>query len=277
MSLVTRIHKRAAKSLDWLRGWLRARVALPFLILTKRPIRDVSRFARRVSFIESPAYAQNGEDGMLEAIFAKIGVTNRYCVEFGAYDGRTMSNTWYLRERKGWNGLLMDSQENPSGSGVHKEFVTAENIEELFKKYGVPGEFDLLSIDIDGNDYWVWRAIRNETPRVVVIEYNACFPAEESKVIPYRPDFAWDKTDYCGATLKAMEKLGKTKGYALVATDRNGVNAFFVRDDLVPGNFSLPPFGEIYHPAAFKGKKGNKHPPDQRGRPWMQVSEGSSG
>ena len=199
-----------------------------------------------------------------------IGATNKYFVEFGVEDGMEC-NTRYLSKKRGWQGLLMDGSNENTSINLHKEFITAENIEELFKKYAVPAEFDLLSIDIDGNDYWVWKAIERYKPRVVIIEYNACFPWEESKAIPYEPAFMWEKTDYYGATLRALVKLGNAKGYTLVATDRCGVNAFFVHNALVNGNFIKKGPEELYHAASFKGKPGNKHPRDTKQRPWVAI------
>ena len=132
---------------------------------------DLHRYERK-------RYTQNGEAGVLAEIFARVGVTNRYCVEFGCEDA-SECNTAFLLEH-GWQGLLMDPgglSRNP-WAVVRKELVTAENVNDLFQKYGVPEAFDLLSIDIDGNDYWVWRAITYR-PRVVVIEYNAHVPPQE--------------------------------------------------------------------------------------------------
>jgi len=166
----------------------------------------------------------------------------------------------------------MDGQDWPPENGVKREFITAENIEELFRKYAVPPEFDLLSIDIDGNDYWVWKTITGYRPRVVVIEYNAGAGQEKSVTIPYDPAFVWDGTDYQGASLRALERLGKEKGYTLIGTDRNGVNAFFVLQNLVEGNFVRRPLEELYHHPAFKGIPGKCHPPDPKHRPWVTIS-----
>jgi len=191
-------------------------------------------------------YSQNGEDGILEAIFSRIGVTNRFCVEFGVENGREC-NSRYLIERKGWQGLRMDGGEHAEVVGtVHREFITAENIVALFRKYGVPQEFDLLSIDIDGNDYWVWRAIEGYSPRAVIIEYNSSIRPEESRTVPYQPDFQWDGTNYFGASLLALAKLGRSKGYTLVGCDSQGANAFFVRDDLVAGRFVVRSVAQLY-------------------------------
>lgn len=214
---------------------------------------DLERFERKV-------YSQNGEDGVLEAIFAAVGVTDRFFVEFGCEDA-TQCNTAYLLEQ-GWQGLLMDpagTSRNPMAT-VRQEFVTAENINSLFRKYGVPDEFDLLSLDIDGNDFWVWQAITHR-PRVVVIEYNAHVPPGERKSIAYDPSFRWSGTDYFGASLRALKELGEQKGYSLVYCDSHGVNAFFIADHALPPSFVPRPLEEVYRPPNFDGL-GHRHPPD---------------
>lgn len=268
-SLSYRITSRTRKTLSWLKGWFFAWIILPFHKFFGLPILDLNFFERRIAFIERKEFSQNGEDGIINAIFAMIGTTNKYFVEFGVENG-IECNTRYLSKYKGWKGLLMDgSNENPD-LNLHKEFITAENIETLFQKYNVPTELDLLSIDIDGNDYWIWKAITHYKPRVVIMEYNACFPWNESKTIPYKADFQWDKTDYYGATLQAMVKLGVEKGYTLVATDRNGVNAFFVRNDVLKG-IHVRKSEYLFHSAAFKGKEGNAHPHDPQNRSWVTI------
>jgi hypothetical protein len=266
-----RLHRRINKSIVWLRGLFFAYAVLPCHRIFHLPLKNLHRFARRIPLIERREYSQNGEDGIIAAIFAMIGTTNRYFVEFGVEDG-IECNARYLMKHKGWTGLLMDgSHENPA-LGLHKGFITAENIESLFVKYHVPTDFDLLSIDIDGNDFWVWKAIQNYHPRVVIMEYNACIPYTPAITIPYDPAFQWDKTDYYGASLSALVALSRGKGYTLVATDSCGVNAFFVQSNLVTSNFLSPPAEKLYHPAAFKGKPGNKHPPDPLKRAWIHVT-----
>lgn len=205
----------------------------------RRRIDDLRRFERRW-------FSQNGEDGILRIIFETIGVTNRFCVEFGVEDGR-QCNTRYLLEKAGWSGLRMDGADHDLRFGpVRKEFITAENICALFAKYAVPPEFDLLSIDIDGNDYWVWRAIEGYSPRVVVIEYNASLAPDQSRTIRYDPAFQWDGTSYFGASLRALAKLGRSKGYTLVGCESQGVNAFFVRDDLIGERFTVRSVEDTY-------------------------------
>jgi len=209
----------------------------PFFI--KRKIKNINLFEQRI-------YSQNGEDGIIKSIFNKIGTTNKFCVEFGIHF--VEGNTLYLKE-KGWKCLWMDAEGD--GEKIKKEFITAKNINELFHKYNVPKEFDLLSIDIDSNDYWVWKAIQDHSPRAIVIEYNGIIPPTESKTVKYDPYPILDGTDYFGASLLALTKLGKSKGYTLIACDKQGVNAFFVRDDLIKDNFEVKNIEKIYRRAKY--------------------------
>jgi hypothetical protein len=172
--------------------------------------------------------AQSGEDRILARIFKQIGVTNTFCVEFGAADGRRKSNTLYFRER-GWTARLFDCQNlDPS---VTQVTITAENVNAVFADAGVPQAFDLLSIDIDGNDLWVWKALTYQ-PRVVVIEYNPRWGPFRSRVVPYDPQRFWDGTNYYGASVLALHRLGTEKGYDLVASTKS--NLVFVRAGLLP-------------------------------------------
>ena len=199
---------------------------------------------------ESRTYSQNGEDGVIARIFDCIGTTNRYFVEFGTGADGSERNTRLL-ERQGWTGLLMDACADPAHPEVRHESITAENINGLFGKYSVPEEFDLLSIDIDGNDYWVWRAIDGRyRPRLLVMEYNAFVPPDESKAIRYDPGFRWRGTDYFGASLLALANLGASKGYRLVYCERRGVNAFFLRADCAPPQTRS--VGDLYRPFDYR-------------------------
>lgn len=224
---------------------------------TTAPLRDLTRYERRI-------FSQNGEDGILQAIFARLGHGSRYYVEFGVEDGREC-NTRYLRERHGWTGLLMDGgHENPA-LNLRREFITAENVNALFEQYGVPREPDLLSIDLDGNDYYVLRALAQHWhPRVVVAEYNAMCGPTARRSIAYDPAFRWSGTDYMGASLQALVGVTRAWGYTLVACDSAGVNAFFVRDDLVDGHFERHSPEALYRPPGFSPDGGAHfgHPPD---------------
>jgi len=206
-------------------------------------------------------YSQNDEDGIIQEIFNRIGVTNKTFVEFGVQDGLE-SNCHYLLFN-GWNGLWLEgSKKNfkklqkcfkkPLSSKqltAINAFITADNINTLIGESGnINGEIDLLSIDIDGNDYWIWEKINCISPRVVVIEYNAKFLPPCQWVMEYNPKHIWDGSDKYGASLKSLELLGKRLGYTLVATNRNGVNAFFVKENLAKGLFAEPATAEnLYH------------------------------
>ena len=215
-----------------------------------RSIHDLERFERKFT-------SQSGEDGVVAAIFAMVGVKDRFYVEFGCGDG-LQCNTARLR-RQGWRGLLMDGMAEPAApdTRIHREWIDADNINALFAKHGVPREFDLLSIDLDGNDYWVWQALEYR-PRVVICEYNANLGPTERLAIPYEPDHQWDGTDHYGASLTALDHLAREKGYTLLYCNRTGVNAFFLRDDLVPPG-PRRPLAEIYRPPNY-GHRGGRSP-----------------
>lgn len=229
---------------------------------------------KRLSRFEHQVFSQGGEDGILEEIFNRIGTTNQRFVEFGVGDGRE-NNTVYLL-CKGWSGLWMEGnpkfvqhiQQNQfasviaNGTLVLKQtFITAENIEALLKEAAIPAEIDLLCIDIDGNDYWVWKAIQSYRPRVVSIEYNAAFTPQVRWIRKYDAQAAWDGTSYHGASLKSLELLGSEKGYKLVGCSFTGVNAFFVREDLVADHFHAPYTAEThYEPPRYYLVRTKGHP-----------------
>jgi hypothetical protein len=182
--------------------------------------------------------SQNGEDGILQAIFDLIGSRSRYFIEFGAGCG-VQGNCVLLADCMGWRGLMIEADKDASESLAAKyagnrrvttrnAVVTADNVEQIFDSAGVPRQIDLLSIDIDGNDFWVWQSITACVPRVVAIEYNANLPLDATLVMPRDDAHAWDGTDYFGGSLGAYEALASEKNYRLVHTDSTGVNAFFV-------------------------------------------------
>ena len=187
--------------------------------------------------------SQNEEDGLLLALFKRIGATDHRFVEIGC--GMNGGNSGFLAQECGWSGLMVDAKSASiekvsvrfKGHPVRtaKQRVTREGVNELLEKFGLTGELDLLSIDIDGMDYWVWEALSACNPRVVAIEYNWLFGADRAVTIPYSSEFdlgAIGNRGYRGASLAALVHLGRQKGYRLVATER--VNAFFLRNDLAP-------------------------------------------
>lgn len=221
---------------------------------------------------EARTFSQNGEDGILKRIFEVVGTTNRYFVEFGCGCEARQCNARLLHDRENWQGLWMDLGASPESQRVRKERITAENINLLFAKYEVPNEFDLFSLDIDGNDYWVFKAIDEKyRPRVIVAEYNSKIPPNESKSIAYDPNHRWDRTDYFGVSLLALTRLANRRGYKLVYCELCGINAFFVREDLV-ADWDVPlekvfrgpnyayrvPLGFLFWPKGA-GHKSDKH------------------
>lgn len=217
---------------------------------------------------EHQVYSQGGEDGVLARIFECIGETNRQFVEFGAWDGEKLSNTAHLRLDHGWTGLLLEGDAERQSDVVVQEYVTAENINDLFAKYRMPESFDLLSIDIDGNEYWVWKALDRFRPRVVVIEYNVFFGTGVSKTMPYDPNYSWDKTWFHGASLLALRKLGRDKGYSLVHTESYSPNAFFVLDSELPASAIDRPIEEV---ASWTWDTPKAEPPMLENRVWAVV------
>ena len=132
---------------------------------------------------------------------------------------------------------------------IRQAFVTAENVNGLIEEGGFGGELGVLSIDVDGVDYWLWKAIRVVSPRVVVIEYNASFGATRAVTVPYKPDFRCHPGGlYHGASLAALSLLGRQLGYVLVAVESAGVNAFFVRQDLCPPALAGRSPADLYRP-----------------------------
>ena len=218
---------------------------------------------------ERKVFSQNGEDGIIAAIFETIGTTNRRSLEFGAHPDEC--NTRLLSDQ-GWGALCWDV-------GVYdapwfaQELVTPGNISDLFAQYHLPDELDFLSIDVDGNDFHLWHLMAPRLrPRVVCLEHNSALTGFLDMVVPIHAVFQWDGTNYFGASLMAMTQLGRKRGYTLVYVEQQGVNAFFVRDDcLTPGMFAHQGnVAALYRPPAY-GDGG--HPPDPFNRPYQASWE----
>ena len=222
---------------------------------------------------EFKVYSKHGGDGILAYIFSKIGVANHTFVEMGVENGREC-NTANLSLNFGWKGLMIDANEEwiRSAKNFFKErlgslfdnvklvtcFITAENINQLLVSNGYKGEVDILSIDIDGNDFWVWRALNAVNPRVVILEYNAAFE-HRPLTIKYDPEHQYRPKQehplYFGASLTALSKLSKEKGYILVACDTHGHDAFFIRSDILKGKFVELSPKEVFYPNPHSLKK----------------------
>lgn len=231
---------------------------------------------------EFRVYSQAGEDGLIGFLVRNVRLPRRYFVEFGV-EIYTEANTRFLLTSEGWSGLVMD------GSAANIEyirrdpaywrcdltavsgFITAENINALLTANGASGEIGLLSIDIDGNDYWVWKATVAVSPAIVVIEYNSRFGPDRSVTVPYDPHFVRSRAHpsslYFGASLRALVSLGERKGYAFVGSNRLGSNAFFVRRDLLGAKVKAVSVEDGYVQARFHEER------DELGRPIRRSTE----
>ena len=188
---------------------------------------------------ERKDFSQFGEDGVIDRIFQIIEPTSRFIVEFGAHDGITNSNARNLVLAHQWGAFLIEGDHKRATAlqAAYKDrprvttleaWVFPGNIEILFEDHGVPKDLDFLVVDIDSNDYYVWRAIHEYRPKVVMIEANHMFPPPQLMVIDFHPMNYWDHTAYTGASLQSMYNLAKQKGYELIHCMRRGPNAFFV-------------------------------------------------
>jgi hypothetical protein len=200
-------------------------------------------------------YSQNDEDGIVHEIFRRIGTTNRRFLEFGA--GDPLFNTGTYQLLSGWSGVWAEASADQiadieakfrawieSGNLLAlKTFITPENINDLMSRQ--PPDLDFLVIDVDGNDYHIWKAM-HARPRVIMIEYNATFRPPAAVIQPYMSEPFWQGENFYGASLKALEYLSFDKGYCLVGCNFVGTNAFFVRQDLVKEHFS-PPYTAQHH------------------------------
>jgi hypothetical protein len=212
--------------------------------------------------------SQSEEDGLIAAIFEDIPPVSRFFVEFGIgpaggdheYARGLEGNCVLLREQ-GWQGLMMDGGDHPPELDVRREFITPMNINSLLRKHHVPTDVDLISIDVDGQDFWIWMACQYR-PALFILEYNRNFLSPwEAFTVEFNPQQMWDNTRYYGASLGALIKLGRDKDYTLVC--ENGVNAFFVRNDLLANPQDFRAVGDV--------EAAEQQPADKRNRAWVAV------
>lgn len=191
--------------------------------------------------------SQFGEDGLIEWLVQNLNIEETSFIEFGVETFKE-ANCRFLMENRNWRGLVFDgSTENIEvlkkqsfywkyDLTAQDRFITSENINDLIKTAGFAGELGLLSVDIDGVDYWVMDAISCVNPQILILEYNGVFGDLRPITVPYKNNFERHKAHYSGlyygASLKAMQDLAEQRGYKFVGTPRTGLNAFFVRNDL---------------------------------------------
>ena len=220
---------------------------------------------RRLERHGGKTFSQNDEDGIIAEIFRRIGAPHRTFVEFGCGDGLENNTTCLLSQ--GWRGLWLDGGDD-NAEGIRKVygyliehgllqfrqvFIDRDNIDGLIVDAGLGDEIDLLSIDLDGNDYHIWEAIAAVSARLVVVEYNGKFIPPHDWCMAYDRGYMWRGTDLMGASLTALARLGEAKGYQLVGCNITGVNAFFVRRDLAGDKFAQPATpAHLFHPARYE-------------------------
>jgi len=195
--------------------------------------------------VEFRVFSQWGEDGIIEWLVSHVPVPNHRFIEFGV-ESFSEANCRFLLQNRNWKGLVMDGSERNMAAlrtralywmydlTAKPAFVTAENINRLIEEAGFAGPLGLLSVDIDGNDYWVWKALEVVDPAIVVCEYNPILGDVRPIVVPYDPEFNRFEQHfsglYFGCSIAALQQLARSKGYRFLGTNSNGINAFFVKE-----------------------------------------------
>lgn len=223
--------------------WLRTRhlePAMQALLRARYFETDDLPYPERLTARRFRISSQNQEDGLTLALLHEAGPKTRSFIEIGA--GLSGGNGGFLANEWGWAGLMVDGHAEhmqqvrrrfPTTTAV-ATWITRDNINDLISTHGYAGEVDLFSLDLDGNDYWIWEAVTAASPRVLILEYNSMFGPERSVTIPYDAQFDRHRhhSMYFGASLTALTRLSARKGYRLVAVEPAGVNAFFLRHDV---------------------------------------------
>lgn len=199
--------------------------------------------------VEFQVYSQFGEDGIIEWLVGKLDLENRSFVEFGV-ENYLEANTRFLLLNRNWTGLVLDG--NPRNMEMLRStatywrndiqaqaaFITVENIKELIQRNGFFGPLGILSIDLDGNDYWILKELDGLRPDILILECNPVFGDRHAVTVPYDPKFERFRSHHSGllfgASIAAMRDLAESRGYEFLGTCSNGLNAFFVRSDLAP-------------------------------------------
>jgi hypothetical protein len=223
---------------------------------------------------EFKVFSQWGDDGIIQFLIDYLAIEHHTFIEFGV-ENYLESNTRFLLVNNCWKGLVMDGSENNVNqikqSNLYWQyqlqakcaFINKDNINTLISEHSNQKELGVLVIDVDGNDYWIWEAIDVVQPTIVIVEYNSLFGHERAITIPYQTNFRRTEAHYSnlfyGASLKALQVLATTKNYALVACNKNGNNAFFVRKDQLKGLQELS-VKQAYKQASFRESR------DQQGK-----------
>ena len=256
---------------------VKARCALRFPDLTRHIAACRNRPPEEWGF---ELFSQGGEDGYLAVLADRVGVGPGKFVEFGFFPWENNLLAFAMYHRAA--GLFMDTSAEHCRTAqrmfrylgrrditARQAWIDKDNVDALIADTLGGGEIDVLSIDVDGNDYWLWQAIVSVRPRIVIMEYNAGFGAERAVTVVYDPVFdrttkrspeaphyAYAPNIYFGASLAALEKLGAAKNYSLICCDETGINAFFVRNDLIGNGLAPRSARECFRPNRRSLKRG---------------------
>lgn len=225
---------------------------------------------------EFKVFSQWGEDGIIQYLIQNLDIQNKNFIEFGVETYRE-SNTRFLLMHDNWSGLVIDGSKSNINNiknqsffwryslNAVQSFITKDNINQLIIDNEMHGEVGILSVDIDGNDYWILNEIDCVKPVVLITEYNSVFGSERPISIPYKSDFVRGDNGlsnlYYGASLSALNNVANEKGYSLVGCNSNGNNAFFIRDDKLDELKNIKPLsvGEAFVDAKFREAKDNNN------------------
>lgn len=277
------------------RAMIRAKVARPgdlgadrgtqhLLALRWKELADRGEFLP-LGEVEFRNYSQNGEDGILLYLLSVAGHGGRRAVEICAGNG-IEANASNLVLHHDWNALLLDGdaelieegrlfygshpETHRVGPTLAAEWITRDNVNDLLQRHGYADDIDLLSLDMDGMDYWILEAITLR-PRIVVLEYNNRVPADKSVTVPYSESFAtdaWSGDGFFGAGLAAFDRLLTARGYELLGANRHNTNAFYVRSDVAPG---VPRASVESCLTSRWARKQRQAWPGIASRPWVEV------
>ncbi len=235
-------------------------------ILSHMNKNNTEKITQNIQLAEFSVFSQWGDDGIIDFLTSYLDFESETFLEFGVED-YTEANTKFLLKSKNWKGFVIDGSElnikKIQESELYwkhdlfakKAFVTAENINDLIISSGYSQKIDLLHIDIDGNDYHIWKSINCINPTLVIMEYNSIFGSDKAWTIPYEPNFIRQNKHYshlyCGSSLLSYCDLAEVKGYAFIGSNSNGNNAYFVRKDKLK-NLQLLSSKEGYIESKFR-------------------------
>jgi hypothetical protein len=245
------------------------------LILGKLAVDSVKakKTISSLSEVEFKVFSQFGDDGIIQWLIHNLDIPNKTFVEFGVENYRE-SNTRFLLMNNNWSGFVMDASEQCVAQIVNSEyywrhqltakaaFVDEENVNSLVASSGFEPELGLLHIDIDGNDYWIWKKLNTVSPALLILEYNSVFGIERSITVPYDRAFCRNKAHYSnlyvGASLRAFYELSAERGYAFIGCNSAGNNAYFVRRDKLNDRVREVTLNEGYVESKFRESRDEK-------------------